>query len=180
MILESRINASSIDTSGSFHHCAELCTNCPRRTGERLERVKGWRGWLGKKEVRSVHSSPLRSGVLQRYKTNGRHGVFYGDGTENTGTVAYLNEDTAATFVEAVIGCEGPTEDANICRALGGKSLEAIYDLDESMERAIDELPVEHILASLAVDSTETPSAEIPDTEVFINNSEPLGPSLSP
>lgn len=173
-MFESNLEVSEIDKSGAFKQCAELCPDCPRRTGERTVRAKGIKGWLGKKVKETVHYSPLRSGILKSFQTNGRNGIFYGQGGENTGTVAGLREETAAEFVESVSTCEGPTDAGNVCSALGAKSLGVIYDLDRSMEGEIDRLPLADIINSFASDATKVPATDLPTTEVFINNSEPL------
>lgn len=173
MLYESRVDANVIDSSDAYKECAELCPDCPRRTGEKTVKAKRIKGLIGKKVTRSVHSDPLRSGRLKSLQTNGRDGIFYGEGTENTGTVTGLNTDNASKFVEAVATCEGPLDKGNTCRALGSKSLSAIYDLGASMEDTIDTLPVEAIVQSVALDSTKAPATDIQATQVFINNSQP-------
>lgn len=172
MIHESQIAASFIDTSGAYKECVALCLDCPRRTGEQVVKAKGIFGALGRRETISVHSNPLKSGILRSLQTNGRHGIFYGDGAENTGTVTGLREGNAGDFIEAVATCTGPIAHGNVCHALGAKSLGAICDLDASMEEAIDRRPIEEVVASIAFDSTKAPASDLPETQVFINNSQ--------
>jgi len=173
MLRESNVAANGVDPSGAYVECAQLCDDCPRRTGEVPVRANGIKGWLGKRVMKSVHGDPLKSGVIKSYQTNGRHGLFYGERTDNSGTVAGLNGETAQQFVEAVIGCDGPTERGSVCSALGKRSFEAIVDLDRSMEDALDRQPVDAILASIASDSTKVPADQMAETIVFINTSEP-------
>lgn len=173
MLYESRVDANVIDSSGAFKECTELCPDCPRRTGEKTVKAEGIKGLLGKKVTQSVHSDPLKSGRLKSLQTNGRNGIFYGEGTENSGTVTGLHKDNAEVFIRAVAVCEGPLDSGNLCQALGTKSLDAINDLDTSMEDAIDTFPVEEIVHSLVSDSTKAPTSNLPPTQVFINNSQP-------
>jgi hypothetical protein len=174
MLIESRVEASAISKSGAYIACAELCPDCPRRTGEIKVKAKGVMGLLGKRVTQKVHDNPLRSGVIETMQTNGRHGVFYGTKGENTGTVTHLKEYSAKHFLESIMACDGPRDKGNTCSALGTTSLNAICDLDTSMERQLDMLPIESLVESLAGDSTKVDASDIAtDTVVFINNSRP-------
>ncbi|HMH31312.1 MAG TPA: hypothetical protein VK534_02445 [Methylomirabilota bacterium] len=174
MIHESKINVGSLGPDGSLKDCAMLCPDCPRRTGERKVKAKGISGWLGKKVTERVHYSSLKSGILRSFQTNGVHGVFHGEGADNTGTVTGLNQNTIEEALEAVINCEGTEKGGNVCGALGPMSYDAMVSLDSSVERAIDELPLEDMLATLVTDeATRIKGNALPETEVFVNNSQP-------